>query len=510
MKKILVIAVCVLMVSTLAAGCSSKGNSNGGGTSGTANAGKTTLTIAMASDMNGLDPFNTAASSEVLASYFIYDGLFNIKTDNTYEPLVAEKWNISDDGLTYTFTIRQGIKFQDGNTLTPEDVVYSFDRAAQSPYMSMLSGNIKSVAANGQDVVVTLKSADSSFMAVLAQVFMVFEKAYTTQADTDKTIATKPMGCGAYSVVSFGNNNLVLKANPDYYLGKPPITDVTIRIIPDASTALIALQNGEIDMFNYAPKAQIETLKSDPNIDVHIYPHYKTMLAELNTKVKGLDNQQVRQAINYAVNRQNMVDVCEEGYGAPATGLINSVIFGYSDKITGYTYDINKAKQMLSDAGYPDGAGIPTLTIDCMAVAQDQATILQADLKAIGIDAKVNVLEANAMMSRASNGENQITLFGMEFGRDAAFYENMVGTKAVFNWTQHSIAGVDDLFAQAKSTTDANTRIDLYTQAMNLVNQDGSFVALYFPQTIFTVAKGLQIDSYWNGSMPKGFDLSWK
>ena len=114
------------------------------------------------------------------------------------------------------------------------------------------------------------------------------------------------------------------------------------------------------------------------------------------------------------------------------------------------------------------------------------------------------------MMGRAMGGDNQITLFAIEFGRDAAFYENMAGTGAIFNWTQHSIPGVDDLFAQAKDTTDPAKRVELYTRIMNLINDDSAFVALYFPQTVIAATKGLQVERYWNCVQPKGKDLFWK
>ena len=141
---------------------------------------------------------------------------------------------------------------------------------------------------------------------------------------------------------------------------------------------------------------------------------------------------------------------------------------------------------------------------------KNQATAIQANLKDIGINIEINVLEMNAMMGRAMGGENQITLFGIEFGRDAAFYENMAGTGAIFNWTQHSIPGVDDLFAQAKDTTDPAKRVEFYTRIMNLINDDGAFVALYFPETVISATKGLQVERYWNCVQPKGKDLFWQ
>ena len=500
MKKLLIILLACVLLVAVCSGCQKEEVT-----------GNTTLNIAYANELTILDPFYTASAVDLYATYFIYDGLFNILPDNSFEPLVAESWDISEDGIIYSFHIRSGIKFHNGAELNAGDVVYSFQRAAESPFMDMLTMPIDRVEAEGNTVKVYLKEANASFMQALASVFFIYEDEYTIAADAAGTMAEGAMGCGAYALDSFnGADGVTLKAFEDYYLGAPSIKEVNMRVIPDASTALIALENGEVDYIDYAPSSAIEGLKSSDKIDVSIFPYYKTITAVLNNKIEPLDDQRVRQAINYATDREFMVQVCEEGYGTPATSLINEVIFGYSDGIKGYSHDIEKAKSLLAEAGYPGGQGFPTLTIDCIESYKNHATSLQANLKEIGINTEVNMLELNAMMNKAMNAENEIVLFGIEFGRDASFYENMVGTEAIFNWSHHSIPGVDERFKQALLSTNSDERLRLYTEIMNIVNEDGSFVSLYFPQTVLTTAKGLQVETYWTKIQPKGKDIQWQ
>lgn len=377
-------------------------------------AGDSHITIGIPQDLDSLVPSLSqgAGTQEIL--FNIYEGLYKPDSEGNLVPAVASDYTMSEDGLVYTFTLRDGIQFHNGNPVTVEDVKYSIETCAGlnggEPVISAFS-NIESVETPDEStVVITLKESSSSFMAILATV----EAAIVPADVTD--LQTNPVGTGPYKFVSRSlQENVVLERFDEYWGEKAHIKDITLKVLADSDSIVMNLEGGAVDLVARVSTAQAAELGDDFEVLEGTMNLVQAMY--LNNAVEPFDNEKVRQALCYAVNKQEILDFVSEGKGTPVGSSMFPAFGKYYMEELGdlYTTDIEKAKELLADAGYPDGFSFTMKVPSNYQQHVDTAQVVAEQLKQIGVTANIELIEWETWLNDVYQGRDfEATLVGVD------------------------------------------------------------------------------------------------
>ncbi|MBO4390289.1 MAG: ABC transporter substrate-binding protein [Lachnospiraceae bacterium] len=480
---------CVLMTLTIAlsgltTGCTS-GDKDGKASS--------SITIGIPQDLDSLDPHKAVAAGTKEILFNIYEGLVKVDSDGNLVPAVASEVSPSEDGSSYTFTLRDGVKFHDGSAVTAEDVKYSLDRCAASdgdsaPLVPAFS-NIKSVdVKDAKTVTVNLENPDTEFLANLTTAII---------PASNKEPEKNAIGTGPYKYVSWTPlEQVVLKKNEDYWGEKAYITDVTIKIIADGDSIVTALNGGSIDFFARLSADQVSQLSGD--FTVYEGTMNLVQALYLNNAEKPFDDVRVRQALCYATDVKAILDMTSDGKGTPI-GSSMFPAFGkyYTDLSNTYPKDIEKAKALLKEAGYEDGF---TFTITVPSNYQphiDTALVLKEQYKEIGVTAEIQKVEWATWLSDVYTGRQfTSTVIGVDASTlTAPALLSRFVSDAGNNFINYNNADYDAAYARAIKTTDDAEKTAAYKEcekiladtAANVYIQDmAEFVALNKKYTGYT------------------------
>ena len=340
------------------------------------------ITVGIAQDLDeSLDPHKAVAAGTKEVMFNVFEGLMKPTPEGDLIPAVAEKYEISDDQLTYTFTIRDGIKFHNGDPVTAEDVGESLARCKNGGdgiFEVEAFSNIQHIeTADSRSISITLGEPDSEFLSYLTAA--VLPAGYDGQD-------TAPVGTGPFKFVSHVLQDSIVLERFDGYWGEPAYLDkVTFKIIENADSILMSLQSGAVDLFAHLTSTQVAQLGNEFNIEEGTMNLVQAMY--LNNAVAPFDDVRVRQALCYAIDRQQILDLAFDGYGS----LIGSSMypaFGkyFDDSLTNYyPYDVEKAKALLADAGYPDGFSMTITVPSNYQPHLDTAQVIVEQLKQVGI-----------------------------------------------------------------------------------------------------------------------------
>lgn len=467
------------------------------------------LVIAVDADIDTLHPTDYSTTVEVNVLNQLYDTLMYYSADGTKdaEPRIAESYEISEDGLDYTFHLRDDVTFHDGSAVTADDVVFSLELFKESEYQGSMISMMESVEATDDTTVVChLESPYSPFLQSICTPYIV-SKAYYESSEDD--FVNSPVGSGPYKFVSRAKgSNIVLEANEDYYRGAPSIKNVTFEVIPDSSTKAIALQTGEVNFaeIDSASKAQLE---ANDAITIEEVPTSGFAYVAMNLEQEPYDDVLVRQAINYAINRENLVEVCYDGEAEVNSNICSKERFGYSDDQFQYTYDPDKAKELLAEAGV-DG----TLDLGSLLVAEkysNLATVLQSDLAAVGIEVEIDVREFNSYISELQNGNYGITVLTMTLEGDVqnlemAFLTDYIG---VANNARYSDADMDALWDEARTTIDTDARAEVLDEIFTKAQDEAIYAVLCNPMTLYAYNSTLECPEFVLEGYYHVYDFAW-
>jgi peptide/nickel transport system substrate-binding protein len=488
------LAALVLTGMVLAAGCSSSGGS--GNTTGTGLGGATapagTLTIGSSAAPPSLDPTSSpsAAIDEVL-DYNVYQHLVQLAPNGQIIPVLANAYSWSADRKTITFTIRQGVKFSNGDPLTAADVVYSIKRVVAPksgyPYAGLM-GTLASVKATSPTTVaVTLSQPNQEWLYQLA----AYSNGVILDPGAVSKIATDPVGTGPYEYKSqVTNYSVTLAANPDYWGTTPGYATVVFRYFTDPTAENSALQSGQIqvidDLQNPADAAQFE---NNPSFTVVHGPTDGKIQLTLNNDSGPLKNVLVRQAISYAINRQAILQTVGGGFG---TVIGSDTVPGdpwYSASYArAYPYDPAKARQLLKEAGYPNGFSLTLTLPQPYAYATQAGPLVDAYLKAVGISVTDKVVAWPLWLSQVFEGKNfDMTIINHVEARDVANYAT-----PGYYWNYAGTSQVAALLNAGNAAPAAAGQVARYTQVLKIITGDAVNVWLYNPDTITVVKKGVK------------------
>lgn len=469
-----------------------KNEDTSGDTSGDAAGG--VLVYGRGGDTVALDPAIVTDGESFRVTENIYDTLLTFgEQDTTIQPSLAKEWEVSEDGLTYTFTLEEGVKFQDGTPFNAEAVVKNFERWAAGSaekfyyYNSMFMSEGKSIiskveAPDEKTVVFTLTRPQAPFLKNIA----MSPFAIASPEAFDK-LEDNPVGTGPFKFVEWKrNDSLTLEKNADYWKdGLPKLDRVIFRAIPDNSARLNALTTGEIDIADGINPSDAKSIESNKDLQLIKRPSMNVGYLGLTTNRPPFDNVKVRQAVNYAIDKQAIIDAFFEGYAEPAVNPMPSTIGGYNDEIEGYAYDPEKAKALLAEAGYK-GEEFELWAMPVprpyMPDGQKVAEAIQKNLEDVGMKAKIVTFEWATYLEKAKNGEADAFLLGWtgDNGDADNFLYTLLDKDNIGsnNYSYYTSDEAHKLLVQAQSEVDEDKRNELYKQAQVIIHDDAPWVPL--------------------------------
>ena len=315
-----------------------------------------TLNFGLYGEPTTLDPHETGDDCSRTACYQIYDYLIREQPDNTLGPAMAESWEYSDDGTEITFKIREGVKFHNGDIMTAEDVAFSLNKAIASSFTSRVTTAMDyAEVIDDNRVLLKLKHSFGPIEQCLAtaQMGIINKKAYEEDPEGYKR---KPIGTGPYEFVEWKSGDEIrLKAFEDYYKGPAPIENVVIKIQPDPNTRVIALEKGETDFTIIVPVEDRVNIDENPNLTLYPYEGTAVTCIRFNNRDGIFADKKVRQAVAHAIDKEALILGVEDGYAFTLETPMTKAAFGWPEDFQNREYDIEKAKQLLAEAGYPDG-----------------------------------------------------------------------------------------------------------------------------------------------------------
>ena len=501
-RKLLEVLLLLGLLSAVLCGCgggSADKTPEGGQTSGSSEPAAqpaadhpNEITVGIAQDLDeSLDPHKAVAAGTKEVMFNVFEGLMKPTPEGDLIPAVAEKYEVSNDQLVYTFTIRDGIKFHNGQPVTAGDVVNSITRCIEPSEAGVLaveplSAVEKVTGMDERTVQIRLKEPNTEFLAYLTLAILPAE--YDGQD-------TAPVGTGPFKFVSrAAQDNIVLERFDDYWGEKAYLDKVTYKIIENADSILMSLQSGAVDLFAHLTSTQVAQLGDEFNIEEGTMNLVQAMY--LNNAMAPFDDVRVRQALCYAIDRQQILDLAFDGYGS----LIGSSMypaFGkyFDDSLTNYyTYDVEKAKALLADAGYPDGFAMTITVPSNYQPHLDTAQVIVEQLKQVGITAEILPVTWESWLNDTYMGRQfQATVVGVDASTMTAraLLERFTST-AGNNFINYNNAEYDAFFQEAVSAADDAAQTAAYKKAEANLTENAANVYIQDLADLVAVRKGLE------------------
>lgn len=433
------------------------------------------ITIGIAQDIeDSLDPHKAVAAGTKEILFNIFEGLVKPDSDGNLIDAVAEKHSVSEDGKVYTFTLRDGVKFHDGSTVTAEDVQYSIMRCADTsngdPLVSAFS-NIESVnIIDEKTIEVKLIAADTEFLAYMTNAIIP-----KNNENTD----TNPIGTGPYKYVSRSPQENIKLEKFDEYWGTPAnIENITLKIIADADSIAMNLNGGAIDMFFRVTSAQMNELSED----YEIYEGTMNLVQAvyLNNSFEPFQDVRVRQALSYAINKDEIFAMVSDGRGAKlASSIFPSFGKYFTEDLNNlYTTDTEKAKALLAEAGYADGFTFTMAVPSNYQQHIDTAQVVAEQLKQIGVTANIELIEWDSWLSDVyTNRQFEATVVGVDASSlTARALLERFGSESPKNFINFKSDAYDVALANALAATDDNEKTGYYKECEKILAEEAANV----------------------------------
>jgi len=445
------------------------------------------LKVGLQADPTALDPHKQSLTAIWHVIEHIYNGLTRITTpDLTIEPSLAEGWEISDDGLSYMFVLRDGVTFHDGTPLKASDVKFTFERlvdpATASTSASELA-SMKSIEVNDdRTVVITLTAPDAAFLTTLAQpALVIYSEAFVRANNND--ISQVAMGTGPFKFVEYvPNTRIVLEKNPDYWEeGLPYLDGIEMTIAADDTSRTAAIVSGAVDFIEYVPLRDVDSLQQDPNLALAGETNNNIRFIGFNLTKEPFDDPLVRQAIAAVVDREAMLGPTVFGHGTPVEALFPATFWAALPE-EAQPPDIERAKALMEEAGHADGFSTTITSWSQYSFLSNAAVVLQEQLRQIGIEAELNLVE-NATMFDQVYSDNRT--FDIAVTGESAFVDPNTlilpnfKTGESSNFTSYSNEDVDALIEQGIATTDQEERTTIYQELQKILLEDLPWINLF-------------------------------
>jgi peptide/nickel transport system substrate-binding protein len=445
-----------------------------------------TLTVVRLSDATKLDPhFITDIPSANIIYQKVYQTLVAPDKDFKIQPLLAKEWKVVND-TTWEFKLQEGVKFHDGAPFNAEAVKTTFDRMldpkTESPQREKFSMIKEVKAVDDFTVQLLLEYPYAPLLSILAsqEGSIISPKALKENPDS---LSQHPVGTGPFVFESWKTGQEIsLKRNENYWGKKPNIDRVVFKVVPEDATRLAMIETGEAQINDQVPVTEIERIEASDKMGLYRTEGLAVEYLGFNTKKKPFDDVRVRKAISHGIEREAIIKGVYNNVGTLANVAMSPKVLGYSDKVKAYDYDLNEAKKLLKEAGYEKGLSVTLLTSD-RKERINMAEVMQSQLKGIGINVKIQVMEYGAYIDMIDKGEHDMAIGGWgnatgdgDYNQYNLFHSASQG--AAGNHFYYSNPEVDKLIESARKETDEQKRLKLYEEVMQKEIDDAVYVPI--------------------------------
>lgn len=463
--------------------------------------------MAVDSTFSTLDPYDANDTLSQAVSKSFYQGLFGFDKDLKLINVLATSYDVSADGLVYTFKLRQGVKFQDGTDFNAAAVKANFDRvtdpANHLKRYNMFRRIAKTDVVDPYTVKVTLNAPFSAFVNVLAHPSGVMISP-TAMKKWGKDIGFHPVGTGPFAFVKWdpAGDLVVHKFDGYWKKGYPKIDEIDWKPVADNNTRAALMRTGEADFAFRIPFEQASAFQSNPKVDLIATPSIIQRYISLNTTKKPFDNPLVRQALNYAINKDALAKVAFSGYALPSDGVLPQGV-DYSVKLGPWPYDPAKARDLLKQAGYPNGFETTLWSAYNNSTAQKAIQFVQQQLAQVGVKANVEALETGQAVARVESAQDpekagvRMYYIGWSSSTGEADWgiSPLLATASwppkLMNTAYYKNPAVDEDLSKALETTDRAQKTALYTDAQKRIWADAPWVFLVKEKIVYARSKRL-------------------
>lgn len=456
------------------------------------------VVVGIQQDIDSLDPHKATAAGTKEILFNIFEGLVKADPNGNLMNAVASDYSVSEDGLVYTFTLRDGVKFHNGNDVTAEDVKYSLERVSGildgTALVSTLSadkGGITSVdILDDRTVQVTVGSANLELIYSFTAAII--------PAGSGEDVQAKPIGTGPFSFVSYKpQEGIVVEKNQDYWQeGLPYLDEVTFKIVNSPDTALLDLQGGSIDIYPYLTDSQASELAG--SFQILSAPSNVVQALFLNNADETLKDVKVRQAINYALDKDSVNDFVFGGNAAIiSSAMLPTLQDFYVDEndVYGTAANIDKAKELLTEAGFPDGIDLEIKVPSNYEVHMQTAEVVAEQLTAAGIRATIVPVEWTTWLEDVYKGRQyQATISGITCDQTPGYLLNRFQTDSSKNFINYSNAAYDETYVKAAESLELTEKADYYKELQRMLTEDAGTAFLSVPP--ITVAVNPKLAGY--------------
>lgn len=482
-KKILL--VLTLVICTALTACFGGNNGNKDSFSGK----KDSIVVGIQNDLDSLDPHlaETAGTREVL--YNVFEGLVKPDKDGNMVSAVASDYDVSEDAKVYTFTLREGVKFHNGKEVTAEDVKYSIERNAgllESNPEPIISAFKKIESVNIEDsstVKVMLSEADTELIGFMTVAIIPCD--YENQA-------TSPVGTGPFKFVSYSpQQNFKIERFDEYWGEKPEISEVEFRIVQNTDSAILTLQSGSIDIYPYLTDSQSEELSG--SMDIAVGNSNLTQALYLNHKNEYFSNQLVRKALYYAIDRDEIMSLVSGGDGT----MLGSALypgFGkyYKDCSKDYSYNLEKAKALLKEAGYENGFSFKLTIPSNYQFHISTGEVIVEQLKKIGVTVEIELIDWTSWVNDVYTGRQfEATIVGIDAKLAPSDMMLRYTSDYSKNFCNYSNEEYDKLCKKAIETVDEDEKVEYYYQLQQILSDDAAAIFIQDAPSRVAISKSL-------------------
>lgn len=457
------------------------------------------VVIAQTRDITGLDYGLVSQTETQNISNNIFDTLVRINDDLDYEPSIAESWETIDEN-TWVFNLREGVKFTNGEVLDAKAVKYSLDRImnpeVKSPQASRLSLVETVEAPDAKTIVIKTTEPYAALLNIMTLMFIVPPEAVEEMGN--ESFGQKPIGSGPFIFEEFvAGEKVVLTANKDYWKGAPKIDKLVFRPITEASTRVASLKTGEVDIIVAIPPNNLQELQNDENIKTTAKTGVMLYLG-LDALSPPLDNVKVRQAINYAIDVELIVDSILLGTAKPMAGPVFEITKGFNSGIKPYSYDVEKAKQLLKEAGYEDGFTMqlasPAQGVEGTTNTLEVAQAIAAQLSEVGIMVELDITDPATQFERYRNREFQSYLFTWDTQVEPDRYLYSLFDSDARGY-YYKNTDIDQMLRKGRTTMDQVEREEIYKEIHKLLYEDAPWGFLYNQEAYYGYRSNVKFEA---------------
>jgi peptide/nickel transport system substrate-binding protein len=463
---------------------------------------QTDLTIALQLEPPHLDPTSAAAGAidSVLYSN-VFEGLTRFMSDGSVVAGLAESWEISEDGTTYTFALRDGVTFHDGTTMDAEDVKFTLDRAraedSANAQKSLFAGISEVTVIDPTTVEVKLSAPDGNFLFNMA-----WGDAVIVAPESIENIKQTPIGTGPFKFDNWVQGDRIeISRNPDYWGDAPALEAATFKFISDPTAAFAAMMAQDIDAFAGFPAPEnLPQFEADPRFQVLVGSTEGETILSTNNKLPPLDDVRVREAIAHAIDRQAIIDGAMFGLGTPIGTHFAPHNPDYVDLTAQSNYDPEKSKALLAEAGYANGF-TTTLKLPPPSYARRGGEIIASQLRAVGIETEITNLEWAQWLEEVFRGKD----FGLTIVSHTEPFDIGIYARPDY-YFQYDNPAFQELMTTLGATSDPAARSELLTQAQTMIADD--YVNGYLFQLAFPTVADARIKGLWQNAPTQATDLT--